>query len=70
LIVISSDVEDGFVSPCGVCRQMIAEFGFDIGIYLVNPKNESKKYTMQELLPDAFTPNDLKKHQIDHHVVQ
>jgi hypothetical protein len=35
---------------------MIAEFGFDIDIYLVNPKNESKKYTMQELLPDAFIP--------------
>ncbi len=65
--IISSDVEDGFVSPCGVCRQMIAEFGFDIDIYLVNPKNESKKYTMQELLPDAFPADYLKKkHQTDH----
>ncbi len=46
---------------------MIAEFGFDIDIYLVNPKNESKKYTMQELLPDAFTADYLKKkHQTDH----
>jgi len=43
---------------------MIAEFGFDIDIYLVNPKNESKKYTMQELLPDAFTADYLKKKNI------
>ena len=63
-------MEDGFVSPCGVCRQVIAEFGFDTDIYLVNPKNESKKYTIQELLPDAFTIADLKKHQTDHDVVE
>jgi cytidine deaminase len=70
LTLIFSDVEDGFVSPCGVCRQMIAEFGFGIDVYLVNPKNESKKYTMQQLLPDAFTINDLTKHQTDHDVTE
>ena len=39
-------------------------------LYLVNPKNESKKYTIQELLPEAFTSDDLEKHQTNHDVVE
>ncbi len=49
---------------------MISEFGFDIDVYLVNPRNESKKYTMRELLPDAFTTDDLKKRQTNHSVLE
>ena len=69
-IVFFSDVEAGFTGPCGSCRQTLAEFGLDIDIYLVNPKNESKMYTLRELLPIAFTPRDLQKRRASHDVVE
>lgn len=64
-IAITSDVEVGFTGPCGSCRQTLAEFGLDIDVYLVNTKNESKCYTLRELLPIAFTPRDLEKPRTD-----
>jgi len=65
-----SDVEVGFTGPCGSCRQTLAEFGLDLDVYLVNPKNESKLYTLRELLPIAFTPNDLQKRRASHDIVE
>lgn len=47
-------------APCGVCRQVIAEFcQKDFKIVLGNEKN-FKVYTLDELLPLAFTDKDLK----------
>jgi cytidine deaminase len=63
-------VEVGFTGPCGSCRQTLAEFGLDIDVYLVNPKNQSKLYTLRELLPIAFTPRDLDKPRAEHDVVE
>ncbi|CAF1223857.1 unnamed protein product, partial [Didymodactylos carnosus] len=60
-IAVTSDVERGFTRPCGSCRQVLAEFGPNIEIYLVNPKNEAKKYSLNDLLPMAFQPSDLEK---------
>ncbi len=65
-----SDVESGFTGPCGSCRQTLAEFGLDLDIYLVNPKNESKLYNLRELLPIAFTPHDLEKYRTSHDIVE
>ncbi len=65
-----SDVESGFTGPCGSCRQTLAEFGLDLDVYLVNPKNESKLYTLRELLPIAFTPPDLQKRRASHDIVE
>jgi cytidine deaminase len=65
-----SDVESGFAGPCGSCRQTLAEFGLDLDVYLVNPKNESKLYTLRELLPIAFTPRDLEKRRASHDIVE
>ncbi len=42
-----------YCPPCGACRQLIAEFAPDAEIYLAS-KRGIKKYTIQELLPDAF----------------
>lgn len=41
--------------PCGICRQVISEFaGDDFELLAASPSGEFKKYTMAELLPDAF----------------
>ncbi len=64
-----SDVEVGFTGPCGSCRQTLAEFGLDLDVYLVNTKNESKLYTLRELLPIAFTPSDLQKPRTSHDII-
>ena len=46
-------------APCGVCRQVISEFcGKDFKILLGNEKN-FKVYTLEELLPLAFSDKDL-----------
>ncbi|MDF2571323.1 MAG: cdd [Sporomusa sp.] len=47
----------GPVSPCGACRQVMAEFGID-QIVLVNLKGEQQKVTMAELLPFSFVKED------------
>jgi cytidine deaminase len=65
-----SDVEIGFTGPCGSCRQILAEFGLDLDVYLINPKNESKLYKLKELLPFAFTPRDLQKPRASHDIIE
>lgn len=48
------------VSPCGACRQVLAEFG-DFPVVLANPDGERKITSVAELLPDAFGPEQLEK---------
>ncbi|CAF1479881.1 unnamed protein product [Rotaria sp. Silwood1] len=69
-IVITSDVEIGFIGPCGSCRQTLAEFGLDLDVYLINIKNESKMYKLRDLLPVAFIPHDLEKSRANHYVIE
>ncbi len=51
--------------PCGMCRQVIAEFGFNSGkealIHATNLAGDIKTLKLSELLPDAFTPDHLLK---------
>jgi cytidine deaminase len=58
--VISVVTENGG-SPCGGCRQVLAEFGLDT-IVLLADRNGSllKEMTVKELLPEAFMPEDLE----------
>lgn len=50
-----------FCSPCGVCRQVLAEFcGEDFRILLGNPE-KFQSYTIDEILPFSFTKKDLNK---------
>lgn len=47
-------------SPCGGCRQVMAEFGLDTIVLMANGKGELvKEITVNELLPEAFTPKHL-----------
>jgi cytidine deaminase len=47
-------------SPCGICRQTIAEFGSpETPIHLTNLSGEKITSSLAELLPLAFTPDKL-----------
>jgi cytidine deaminase len=47
-------------SPCGGCRQVMAEFGLDTIVLLANGEGKLvKEMTVKELLPEAFTPKHL-----------
>lgn len=45
--------------PCGVCRQVLREFGKDATIYVANSEDDYREYTLEELLPNSFGPEDL-----------
>ena len=42
------------ISPCGACRQVMAEFKVPC-IILANLQGDVKEYTLEELLPYGFT---------------
>lgn len=47
-------------SPCGGCRQVLAEFGLDTIVLMADKDgNLVKETTVRELLPEAFTPDKL-----------
>lgn len=51
---------DGPVSPCGACRQVLAEFcSGETPVYLANLHGDVKETTVADLLPGAFTKGDL-----------
>lgn len=45
-------------SPCGACRQVMAEFGIKT-VTMCNTKGDSVTVKLAELLPCAFDKNDL-----------
>jgi cytidine deaminase len=54
-------VTDNGGSPCGSCRQVLAEFGLDTLVLIADGHGRLIKQTaVKELLPEAFTPKDLK----------
>jgi cytidine deaminase len=55
-------VTDNGGSPCGGCRQVMAEFGLDTIVLLADGSGRIvREITVKELLPEAFTPNHLGK---------
>ena len=42
------------VSPCGICRQVIAEFGRNAEVVMANTKDQIQTANMKELLPLGF----------------
>ena len=48
-----------YTFPCGVCRQVIREFGRDIEVIVANDQSDYKTFTLEELLPHSFGPDDL-----------
>ena len=59
---VISVVTDNGGSPCGGCRQVLAEFGLDTIVLLADRNGKLlKETTVKELLPEAFTPDHLRK---------
>jgi cytidine deaminase len=49
-------------TPCGACRQVLAEFGQDTVVLIANDTGQIMQEThIKELLPLAFGPNDLNE---------
>jgi len=52
--------QEKLTPPCGACRQVISEFfPKEAQVMAVNHLNQQQKWTVDQLLPDAFTPYDL-----------
>ena len=55
-------VTDNGGSPCGGCRQVMAELGLNTIVILADKKGKIvQETTVEALLPGAFTPAHLKK---------
>ena len=51
---------DGPISPCGACRQVMAELlNSKTPVYLTNVKFDVKETSVEELLPYSFSGSDL-----------
>jgi cytidine deaminase len=53
---------DGLVTPCGNCRQIIREFAAtDTPVHVAGPEGLRRSFTLGELLPLSFGPDNLNK---------
>lgn len=54
--VVADPIEGRITTPCGGCRQRIAEFaGPDTPVHCQKPDGTGRTYTLAELLPGAFS---------------
>lgn len=58
IAVVAGD-EMGY--PCGVCRQVMQEFAKEAEIIVAKNAEEFKTYSLNDLLPYGFGPEDLKE---------
>lgn len=47
--------------PCGICRQVISEFGLEANVHTVNLKGDLFSFQFKDLLPLSFDPSYLSK---------
>jgi len=59
-IAVTGD-PDQYTYPCGICRQVMVEFGKALKVIVAKSVNDYKVYRLDELLPHSFTPEDLEK---------
>ena len=53
-------------TPCGSCRQVLAEFGQDIEVIIADISGKiHQTTTVAELLPQAFGPGNLESSDLD-----
>ncbi len=65
-IVVNGDADD-YLFPCGVCRQVMAEFCNQEEFRIITAKSteDYRVFTLKELLPGAFNAEELAKGQRD-----
>jgi cytidine deaminase len=55
MTVVADRIDGRLTTPCGGCRQRIAEFaGPDVPVEVIDPSGEGRIFTVRELLPSAF----------------
>jgi cytidine deaminase len=52
-IAVAGNAE-GFTFPCGACLQVLAEFAPQIKIIVCDTQNQTKTFSLSELLPQMF----------------
>lgn len=54
--------ETEYCAPCGICRQVMAEFTdiHDFQVILAKSTDDYQVYSLEELLPHAFLPSALE----------
>jgi cytidine deaminase len=57
-LVIATEA-DTPTPPCGICRQVLMEFAPRLAVVSVTRAGAEARWTMSELLPEAFTPTSL-----------
>jgi cytidine deaminase len=57
-IVIATEA-DRPTPPCGICRQVMMEFAPQLEVVSVTRSGADARWTMSDLLPEAFTPTSL-----------
>jgi cytidine deaminase len=51
---------DALVTPCGACRQRLREFARgDTPVHVCGPEGLRRSFTLEELLPVSFGPDNL-----------
>ena len=56
-----TDLFSDYAFPCGVCRQVMREFcDSEFEIVVARSTDDYKVYTLGELLPESFGPDNLK----------
>ena len=60
---VAGEAPKTYCSPCGVCRQVMMEFcnPETFRVYVAISPAEYQEYTLKELLPMGFGPQDLGK---------
>jgi cytidine deaminase len=53
-------VSDNGVTPCGACRQVLAEFNPHMTVIVADVAGKWRIYGLPDLLPDAFGPEHLQ----------
>lgn len=46
-------------TPCGACRQVMAELGLDMAVYIADEHGNFRTTSVRELLPEYFGPEHL-----------
>lgn len=57
-VVIATEAERP-TPPCGICRQVMMEFAPQLEVVSVTRGGAEARWTMSDLLPEAFTPTSL-----------
>lgn len=54
-----------YCAPCGICRQVLREFCHpgEFQVVLARSLEEYRVYTLEELLPESFGPDNLRENR-------